>query len=720
LPKRLAPWKSLRAREHLRWAQISPIKFPGKPRKEDYVTAQQKIAAGNMAIARGLYHEAQRHFTEAIELSKDFAQQDPMWGEIHRGLAQVYLQSSKPQEAEAAAETALKTDEAFFGAGHIQNAVNWFLLGDALRMKGDFERAESAYQRSKRMLEREFGVNHEQTSEVFSRLIVLYLESGQEFGFEQLHKEALATFQMQFPTGTWTKFIKLKELIEDYCARDQFQHAEGMLKREAAVLARLLGKNHKEVQAVMQLQSELLKDQRRLLASWRVSTQSAKMGVEGNEQLFLSEVREYAVPLDDCRSVIERMLSMPAAVSANAPTILHQQWWQTEMRRQNNQEVIATLKYVENVQDPRHKARLKVTARFTKRGPKTHVSFDCTLQNSSRMSLARDLVRFTIDEIDQTLAIVPSNIIAGANELRAVSIPAEGFWPTPQQFNEALQNPKNCFGPLELRDALPEVNQLGLPRPCSGAFATVYRMGGMSGDWAIKCFTQRVTDEQTRYKAISARILQANLPYFVQFQYITEGICINNDWFPIVQMNWVEAKSLSIYVSEYLHEPAVLNGLANAFVRMVDELQQAGIAHGDLQHGNVLVHDKQIVLVDYDGMWVPELAKLNSRELGHRNFQHPGRTKEHFGAHLDNFAGWLIYCSLNCLAQDPSLWESLQGGDDCLLLRYEDLANPQQSQRLAALANHQNEEIRNQARIISRLLAVPFEKVPTFSRVFSA
>jgi hypothetical protein len=305
-------------------------------------------------------------------------------------------------------------------------------------------------------------------------------------------------------------------------------------------------------------------------------------------------------------------------------------------------------------------------------------------------------------------------------QLRAVSMPAEGFWPTPQQYNEAIQNPKLCFGPLELREALPEVNQLGLPRPCSGAMATVYRLGSGNGDWAVKCFTQRVTDQQSRYRAICSRLDEARLRYFVPFQYISEGIKIRDDWFPLVQMRWVQAKALNVYVVEHLHDPERLHALGDKVVSMIDEMQEAGIAHGDLQHGNILISNDELLLVDYDGMWVPELARFQANEIGHANFQHPARTKNHFGPYLDNFPGWLIYCSLNFLARDPHLWEQLEGGDECLLLRHDDLAQPNSSKRLNVLLVHQDEEVRNLARVIVRLLALPPEKVPTFATVFSA
>ena len=69
------------------------------------------------------------------------------------------------------------------------------------------------------------------------------------------------------------------------------------------------------------------------------------------------------------------------------------------------------------------------------------------------------------------------------------------------------------------------------------------------------------------------------------------------------------------------------------------ELLRYGIAHGDIQPTNVIVQSATDVrLIDYDGLFVPSLAGLQSTELGQRNFQHSGRRGRHFDASLDLFA----------------------------------------------------------------------------------
>src|SRR2546430_4647189 len=59
-------------------------------------------------------------------------------------------------------------------------------------------------------------------------------------------------------------------------------------------------------------------------------------------------------------------------------------------------------------------------------------------------------------------------------------------------------------------------------------------------------------------------------------------------------------------------------------------LFRSQVAHGDLQHGNILVRGGSIQLVDYDGMWVPALKGRHATEIGHRAYQHPERSEQDY------------------------------------------------------------------------------------------
>ena len=288
-------------------------------------------------------------------------------------------------------------------------------------------------------------------------------------------------------------------------------------------------------------------------------------------------------------------------------------------------------------------------------------------------------------------------------------------WPTPQDYNEAIQTPQGSFADVELRAGRPEVNRMGLPLPRTGAFASVYRMHCAKNDWAVRFFLQNVTDQQDRYREISKFVMSDDLPYTVSFDYVPEGVRIRNAWYPILKMEWVNGESLDHYIAANCNKRAKLTTLVDRFEEMVTALRAAGIAHGDLQHGNVIMVKEDLRLVDYDGMFVPGLRGKASNELGHRNYQHPGRRAEDFAGFLDHFSAWVIGLSLRCLIEDPSLLRLPGAGDECILFRQCDFLQGPASRLVQALSKHASQRVRQSVEILMALLCYPLNEVPPFS-----
>ncbi len=260
-------------------------------------------------------------------------------------------------------------------------------------------------------------------------------------------------------------------------------------------------------------------------------------------------------------------------------------------------------------------------------------------------------------------------------------------WPLSQDYNEAVQHPAENFADPELRLGEATTNALGIPMPYSGNFADVYEVrcpGG--GRWAVKCFTRQAAHLRERYLEISRRLRRASLPFTVDFSYLEEGIYVAGQWRPALKMQWVEGLTLNQFVGQALDRPAALEGLLQIWVRMAKHLRTANIAHCDLQHGNVLLvpaasgNTLRLKLIDYDGMWVPALARMKSGEVGHPSYQHPQRQREGtYSAAVDRFPLLLIAAALRALmAGGRALWERYDNGDN-LLFREADLREPKQS-----------------------------------------
>ena len=160
---------------------------------------------------------------------------------------------------------------------------------------------------------------------------------------------------------------------------------------------------------------------------------------------------------------------------------------------------------------------------------------------------------------------------------------------------------------------------------------------------------------QDRYRRIAAHLEQARLPFTVDFQYLEQGLCIGGDWFPVLKMRWVEGLTLNQFVEEHLERPGNLKMLLDLWVKLATRLRKAGMAHADLQHGNVLLVPMSggslaLRLIDYDGMHVPALAGTRSGEVGHPAYQHPQRLREGtYNAEVDRFSHLAIYTAIRCL-----------------------------------------------------------------------
>jgi len=289
-------------------------------------------------------------------------------------------------------------------------------------------------------------------------------------------------------------------------------------------------------------------------------------------------------------------------------------------------------------------------------------------------------------------------------------------WPSPLEYNEAVQNPLVTFTDPDLQRGEPELNQLGLPKPATGNFATVYKMICSQGNWAVRCFLKSAYDQELRYSRIAQHLEKSKLSCAVGFEYQPEGMRFRGRHLPLLKMEWVDGITLDNFVHVAHGDKEIMLAVAEKFFQLYLGCQAGGIAHGDLQHGNLMVTNDSLYLVDYDGMYVPSLKGSSANELGHRNYQHPGRTSADFGPSLDNFSAWVVLVSLYALALDASLWQTLAGGEECLLFRQSDFRLPASSTAFSLLACHKNEKIREMSSLLVRFLGEPVEYIPPPTR----
>jgi hypothetical protein len=295
-------------------------------------------------------------------------------------------------------------------------------------------------------------------------------------------------------------------------------------------------------------------------------------------------------------------------------------------------------------------------------------------------------------------------------------VTATATFPTSGAYVDALQDTARCFPDPELAGCVIRTDKFGLPRPISGNFASVFTAETVAGRrLAVKCFTRDVPDQQARFREIEAALRDVPARWKVEFRYVESGVLVRGRTYPVLVMEWIEARQLISWIEDRLRvgDRAALGRVADGFAELVAGLEGAGLAHGDLQHGNLLVTPRgELKLIDYDGMYVPALRDRPAMELGQPNYQHPRRTVGDYGPWLDRFSARVIHLSLTALATDPALWHRLHkpGGEYLLLQKYdlEDLATSPNLASLASVSDALRAEASDLAEMARRSLdAIP-------------
>ena len=158
-----------------------------------------------------------------------------------------------------------------------------------------------------------------------------------------------------------------------------------------------------------------------------------------------------------------------------------------------------------------------------------------------------------------------------------------------------LQNPQHAFRDADLKRVAIEKDDRRQPRAWSGAFATVYKgtYPNGRGSLAIRVFTSGASERHERYNAIHDYLQGKRIEPLVGFSYVDDGIRSAGDgkYYPLITMEWVPGETLLKWAAKQCREKnhAALQRAADVWIKTIEQLAAAKIAHGDLQHANVMV-----------------------------------------------------------------------------------------------------------------------------------
>ena len=244
-------------------------------------------------------------------------------------------------------------------------------------------------------------------------------------------------------------------------------------------------------------------------------------------------------------------------------------------------------------------------------------------------------------------------------------------FPLLKEYIEAIAEPDDFKTQSSL---VPVLTADGKPVFSSGAFAVVFKMRDtLTGECkALKCFLREQERRNESYGLISEELDYVQTPFLTSIKYLEQELYVDaqstdENWFPVVLMDWVEGVPLDKYVKEKYADRKAMSLLAYNFGRLAEWLLTQPFAHGDLKPDNILVKpDGSLVLVDYDGVFVPAMKGWSARENGSPAFRHPQREQQPFDVTIDDFSLCSIMLSLLSLLQNPSLIKYVGQGDRLL------------------------------------------------------
>lgn len=259
-------------------------------------------------------------------------------------------------------------------------------------------------------------------------------------------------------------------------------------------------------------------------------------------------------------------------------------------------------------------------------------------------------------------------------------------YPSRSDYATAIRNPQIAFRKVDLKTKKQQdldatlVKGQGIQRTsrngmqsvwsASGGYAIAFKYQTPQPKqlWAVRCFFRANYDLQKHYQTALASLDQSPCShYFVETVYLHEGIRVQGQCYPILKMEWINGENLKSYLKVNLSKKQTLLQLAERWRSLCLDLKQAGIAHGDIQHGNIFVLSDDrgklsFKLIDYDSLHfqsnlIPEADVIK----GLPGYQPPSRKslKTRCLA-IDFFPQLIVYVCILALSEDPSLWQKYQ------------------------------------------------------------
>jgi len=282
-------------------------------------------------------------------------------------------------------------------------------------------------------------------------------------------------------------------------------------------------------------------------------------------------------------------------------------------------------------------------------------------------------------------------------------------YPLISEYIEAIKSAEDNF--KELTNLRPVLGDDGQPVMTSGNFAVVFKMKDIETGklYALKCFTKEQEGRGEAYHQIENELKNIDSPYLISISYFNEELFVDTNQaieteFPVLLMDWVEGTPLDKYIHNIIKDGRLLIEISHRFKELSIWLLSQPFAHGDLKPDNILVKkDGSLVLVDYDGMFVPAMHGQKAREIASPDYRNPSRTNKDFDKNTDNFPIISILLSLEIIAEKSEYLKRF-GKEDGLLFSHDDYLNLRGSSIFKRALTSYADDIPNLAVMLERMV----------------
>jgi len=275
------------------------------------------------------------------------------------------------------------------------------------------------------------------------------------------------------------------------------------------------------------------------------------------------------------------------------------------------------------------------------------------------------------------------------------------MYPSISNYINSIMNPHQNLLTLKNIDYVREDTSTNRPQIFVGNFSVVFKVKNTHNNkyYAIKCFCKNEDNRMNRYLYLTEFMKKFNSRYFTMFEYLNNELIVFSKYkkaetYPVLLMDWIEGQTLGSYISLACNQRyEIINNLVIQLENLHKFLKTNNIIHGDLCHDNIIVSNKNnLILVDYDDIYIKSLNYYPPKGLGKSAYQHPERSRLSFSFQIDHFSILVIKISLLAILYIPGLYKKYNTSEN-IIFDKNDFINPKNSNLIKDIRSVNNEQL---------------------------